>query len=135
MGRNHLQHLLRLHYCDSTLNCEELALRINEEATSPTLRLAANKENAPLDLPFIKAAFPMSFREYFLSLGTRVDMLDHPMQTWRPAHGPSIVDSRSSARPWATKSEAMSRACTLQSWRGLAEKGVEVATMKTKILY
>ena len=94
MGRNHLQHLLRLHYCDSTLNGEELALRINEEATSPTLRLAANKENAPLDLPFVKAAFPMSFREYFLSLGTRVDMLDHPMQTWRPAHGPSIVDSQ-----------------------------------------
>ena len=98
MGRNHFQHLLQLHYRDSSLTCAELALRINEDAISPAVRLAASSRGAaPVDLPFVKSAFPVSFREYFLSLGTRVDLLDHPMQTWRQAHGPGGVDPQLAA--------------------------------------
>lgn len=81
-GRDHFEHMLRVHYVNSgpQATLKDFVLRVAEDA-----RLADSAPQKPLlrDLPFVRHVFPSSYREYILSLGTRGDLLDHPMQTWK----------------------------------------------------
>ena len=81
-GRDHIEHILRVHYVNSgpQATLKDFIQRVSDEA-----RMSDEAPLQPLlqDLPFVRHVFPSSYREYILSLGTRCDLLDHPMQTWQ----------------------------------------------------
>lgn len=82
-GRDYFEHMLRGHYANMGAqgSLPDYIQRVNEEANSAMMQ--QHQKPVLRDMPFVRRVFPSSYREYILSVGTRGDLLDHPMQTWK----------------------------------------------------